>query len=138
LDNKFSIQPELLLSQKGFKSESIHLDAITTTARFYYLNLPLLFRYKPIENFALLAGPEFGLLLRASGKREDREDWDEFTRSYKRRDFGLVVGANYDVTPAMAVELRYSHGMTKQLPFKGLNEMQNRVVQIGLAYKVVK
>jgi hypothetical protein len=58
------IQPEALLSQKGFKATGTLLGSTykftrTTT----YLDLPLLFSFKPSEFITVLAGPQYSYLL---------------------------------------------------------------------------
>jgi hypothetical protein len=59
------IQPELLYSQKGFKATTDILgqtfDFTRTTS---YLDIPLLFAFKPIESLTLLAGPQYSYLLK--------------------------------------------------------------------------
>ena len=59
------IQPEILLSQKGFKGSGTFLSSSyelkrTTT----HLDIPLFFSFKPSEFFTLQAGPQFSYLLK--------------------------------------------------------------------------
>jgi hypothetical protein len=56
-------QPELLISQKGFKGTGILFNSIyqfkrTTT----YIDVPLLIAFKPSEFITLLAGPQYSYL----------------------------------------------------------------------------
>lgn len=60
----FGIQPEVLISQKGFSGSGMILYnpykfSRTTT----YLDIPLQFALKPIEFLTILAGPQFSYLL---------------------------------------------------------------------------
>lgn len=59
------IQPELLFSQKGFQATGRILgstyDFTRTTS---YIDVPLLFSFKPIEFLNLLAGPQYSYLLK--------------------------------------------------------------------------
>jgi len=136
LVSRIGFRPELILSRKGFRSEMPHLPNNNTTTRFYYLNLPLLLSYKSTEKFSLLAGPEIGYLLRSSAINEENSEAYESFDSKKKSDVGIALGLNYNLSPGIAVELRYSHGFTRLSPYKSLTDMQNRAVQLGLAYNI--
>jgi len=66
-------QPEILFSQKGFKSTGYLLgsayDLIRTTS---YIDIPLLFAVKPTTFITILAGPQYSYLLKQR---------DEFTNT---------------------------------------------------------
>lgn len=58
------IQPEVLLSQKGFQATGRILgDTYNFTRTTTYLDVPVLFAFKPSEFFSLLAGPQYSYLL---------------------------------------------------------------------------
>jgi len=65
------IQPEILYSQKGFKSSGTYFGStysMTRTTNF--IDVPILFAVKPIEQLTLLFGPQFSYLMKQK---------DEFT-----------------------------------------------------------
>ena len=65
------IQPEVLFSQKGFKSSGTYLGSTYSMTRTTdFIDVPLLFAVKPISQVTLLFGPQFSYLL---------EQRDEFT-----------------------------------------------------------
>lgn len=65
------IQPEILFSQKGFKSTGTYLGSTYSMTRTNdFIDVPLLFAVKPISQITLLFGPQFSYLL---------EQRDEFT-----------------------------------------------------------
>jgi len=65
------IQPEILFSQKGFKSSGTYLGSTYSMTRTTdFIDVPLLFAVKPIAQLTLLFGPQFSYLL---------EQRDEFT-----------------------------------------------------------
>lgn len=65
------IQPEILFSQKGFKSTGTYLGSTYSMTRTTdFIDVPLLFAVKPISQVTLLFGPQFSYLL---------EQRDEFT-----------------------------------------------------------
>jgi hypothetical protein len=58
------VQTEVLYSQKGFQATGIILgETYNFTRTTSYLDVPLLFAFKPSEFFTLLAGPQYSYLL---------------------------------------------------------------------------
>ncbi|HSN48301.1 MAG TPA: porin family protein [Flavobacterium sp.] len=83
------IQPEILFSQKGFKSTGTYLGSTYSMTRTTdFIDVPLLFAVKPVSQLTLLFGPQFSYLL---------EQRDEFTggtiSSTQQQDFN-----NNDIT----------------------------------------
>lgn len=59
------IQPELLFSQKGFQATGRILGSTYTFTRTTsYLDVPLLFSFKPSEFINIVAGPQYAYLLK--------------------------------------------------------------------------
>ena len=59
----FGLQPEILFSQKGYKSTGTVLTIpYEYTHTTNYLDVPLLFALKPSEHVTLLAGPQYSFL----------------------------------------------------------------------------
>ena len=64
LSDLLGIQPELMYSEKGFKSEGKILGfAYSGKTTLSYLDLPVHLQIKPTENISILAGPQFSYLL---------------------------------------------------------------------------
>ena len=58
------VQPEVLFSQKGFQSTgSILGSSYNFSHTTNYIDVPLLFAFKPSEFFTILAGPQYSYLL---------------------------------------------------------------------------
>lgn len=61
------IQPEVLISQRGFQATGMILgNTYNFTRTTTYLDVPLLFAFKPSEFISILAGPQYSYLLRQS------------------------------------------------------------------------
>ena len=59
------IQPEILLSQKGFKATGSLLgSSYDLTRTTTYLDVPILLSVKPIEYLTILVGPQYSFLLK--------------------------------------------------------------------------
>ena len=64
LGKYFGLQPEVLLSQKGFIGRGKILgNNYNFTRTTNYLDIPLQLEFKPIEFLTILAGPQFSYLL---------------------------------------------------------------------------
>lgn len=138
LGSKFSFRPELLLAVKGYNTtiSDTWLD-VKGKRRLYYINLPLLISYRPSAKLAVVAGPELGLLLRAEGKSTSAfgssGNYQTFD-SYERGDYGIAVGFNYKLLPALSLDFRFSQGVNQLTEYWGIKDTRNRALQVGLAY----
>jgi hypothetical protein len=94
------IQPEVLFSQKGFKSSGTFLGTdYETTRTTDYIDIPLLFAIKPIPNVTVLFGPQYSYLLKQkdefTGGSLSSIQEEEFTNDNIRKNtFSLVVGGD--------------------------------------------
>lgn len=58
-------QPEVLFSQKGFKASGHILGSLYSITRTTnYIDVPLLFAFKPIPNFTFVVGPQYSYLIK--------------------------------------------------------------------------
>jgi Outer membrane protein beta-barrel domain len=147
LNEKWVLQPELLYSTQGFKNEyrrdfssdnaqispnnTLSIDDIL---KFSYLNLPIMFQYKPISKLAIEFGPQLGYMLAGESKHTstntsqgvtttyyktydlfnliDSETGERYPNAVKRFDFSLNLGASYDITKNVFAQARYNMGLT--------------------------
>jgi hypothetical protein len=59
------VQPELMYSQKGYKSSGTFLGtSYSMTRTTDFLDIPIYFVVKPVENISLLFGPQYSYLLK--------------------------------------------------------------------------
>lgn len=99
----FGIQPEVLYSQKGFKSTGTFLGTnyeMTRTTDF--IDVPILISIKPVEYVSLLFGPQFSFLMKQTddftGGSLSTSQQDEFDNSNLRKNiFGLTGGVDLNI-----------------------------------------
>jgi hypothetical protein len=99
----FGIQPEVLYSQKGFKSTGTFLGTnyeMTRTTDF--IDVPILISIKPVEYVSLLFGPQFSFLMKQTddftGGSLSASQQDEFDNSNLRKNiFGLTGGVDFNI-----------------------------------------
>ena len=99
----FGIQPEVLYSQKGFKSTGKFLGtdySLTRTTDF--IDVPLLVSIKPVEYVSILFGPQFSYLLKQTDKFTAGElnttQEQEFNNDDLRKNiFALTGGVDINI-----------------------------------------
>lgn len=98
------VQPEILLSQKGFKGEGMLLgNSYNFSRTTTYLDIPLQIAIHPSEFITIVAGPQYSYLLKQK---------DEFTSTFystsqeqefdndniRRNILGLVAGVDINIS----------------------------------------
>lgn len=128
---KFVLQPEVLLAQKGGNFQRIRIGATgrdTQANKYYYVSVPVLLGYIPTEGLTLQAGPEFSYALNA-GKTNGPG---------AKNDLGLAVGVHYDFLDMLdkfSLHLRYVQGFTNVSP-DPLAVYKNRALQVSIVYNL--
>lgn len=114
LTDEFHFQPEVMFSTEG-------ADAASLT----YLRIPLLAKYYIADSFALLAGPNLGFKVAAD------ELVDESTKSM---DFGLGIGAAYELENGFFFDARYNLGLSN-ISDVDEGELKNTNIQLGVGFR---
>ena len=140
-DDRFSIQPELIVIQKGglFKIKEWKVDA-----NLNYIEMPVVAMYNifgGLVNFH--AGPQFSYLMKAKYEFEENNQTNiyEYTDldNYDRFDIGFVIGTGVEFE-IISIELRYSIGflnVERTLTIDGQNynpSSTNFNFQFNIAY----
>jgi hypothetical protein len=97
------IQPEILYSQKGFKSSGTYFGStyeMTRTTNF--IDVPVLFAVKPIGQLTLLFGPQFSYLMKqkdefTGGTISSTQQQDFDNNDITKNILGLTGGADINV-----------------------------------------
>lgn len=142
ISESFAIQPEILISQKGAKYESIDSgEVLRASSNLTFLEIPILADFFiPINsrlNFhpCLFTGPFLGLKIRGKTRTEWRGEITESEIEDSRAlDFGLIFGAgtSFAFGPGkIAVDIRYSWSLTSILKNR---EVKNNVLSILFGY----
>jgi hypothetical protein len=112
LGKLLGFQPEMLLSQKGFKGSGMLLGTAYSFSRTTtYLDIPLQLQFKPLQNLTLLTGPQFSYLLNQKdtytfGSNSTEQEQEFKNDNIRKNTLGLVIGGdlvyNYLVLSARA------------------------------------
>lgn len=105
IGDMFGIQPEVLLSQKGFKGSGTLLGSeysLTRTTTF--IDIPLFFAIKPLPLITILAGPQLSYLVKRKDSFDsglgDLEIIEEFDNDNIRKNIvSGVLGLDFNFHP---------------------------------------
>lgn len=105
-NDKWSLQPELLYSRKGFRYDAAGTQRVN---RLDYLQLPILAVYNITDNFSLHLGPQVALLTKI---KRAGADLDISSSGFRSLDYGAVGGAEFRAGPAR-LGARYDLSLAK-------------------------
>lgn len=94
------LQPEILISQKGFKGSGTLLGSPYSTSRTTtYLDIPLQLQLKPAPFITILAGPQFSYLLKQKdtytyGSNSTEQEQEFNNENIRKNILGLVGGVD--------------------------------------------
>ncbi|HLW62509.1 MAG TPA: porin family protein, partial [Flavobacterium sp.] len=125
-------------------------------AKYSYINVPIMAKYYVTENLAFEAGPYVGFLMSAEADAETTmtvagvtqtesttEDMKDYSNSI---DFGVGVGASFNLDNGFFVGARYNLGLTKMgkeysETVEGVEytaeaaDIKNAVIQVSVGFK---
>lgn len=148
LTEKITLNPELLFSSKGFKTEGSDGQR-DVMFHFNYVNVPMTIGYTFSETFMIESGLEFGYLL-SSTLKQGASSSNGSAFANRDFDFGAVFGLRLNVKNDLAVGARYIHGLASVTDdFFLTNEFgenigsedmksQNRTFQLSFYYNFKK
>lgn len=95
------IQPEVLLSQKGFKGSGTLLAVPYSFSRTTtFLDIPLQLQLKPTEFFTILVGPQYSYLIKQKdnytfGSNSTDQEQEFKNENIRKNILGAVLGADF-------------------------------------------
>ena len=126
----FSVQLELLYSQQGYE---INDNGGTFTQKLDYLNLPIMLKLYPNNNFFLEAGPQIGLAI--SHKEDFDDSFNLFDTSEEFNpssfDWGVNFGGGFKTDSGVSIGVRYHLGLGDVYDE---GKPKNRVWQFSLGF----
>lgn len=159
-NEQFAIQPEILYSTQGAQSKGT-IQVMGVTANFEggikssYINVPIMAKYYVIPSVAIEAGPYVGFLMKAEAEsnisamgasQELKQDIKDASNTV---DFGVGVGASFNLDNGFFVGARYNLGLTKiykdykaETEFENVfidssseTDAKNGVIQVSVGFK---
>ncbi|MBF8150442.1 PorT family protein [Winogradskyella sp. F6397] len=125
-----AIQVELLYSQQGYEVKD---NSGTFTQKLNYINLPLVLKIYPSDNFFLEAGPQVGFAI--SHKEEFDSSFNLFDTEQEfepsRFDWGMNFGGGFKTDSGVSLGVRYHLGLGD---IYDEGSPKNRVWQFSLGF----
>ncbi|MRN00328.1 PorT family protein [Riemerella anatipestifer] len=136
---KSSLNAEALLSFQGARlsqtqkisipsfgyGSSNYNKSMVMSVNFTQLNIPVYYKYKTNERFAIYGGGYLGLTLSSS--------IEGLTLKNNTLDLGLIAGASYAINNKFSAEARYNLGL---LNLDEYYKFKNRTFQLGISYQL--
>lgn len=131
---QFAFQPELLLSTQGAKGEE---DGIEIKFNTTYINVPLMMKWYAYQGLNFEFGPQVGFNVGSKIKAETPVgdvdmDFDEvFADDVETINFGLNIGAGYELPMGLNFGVRYGLGLTDIMKDA---DAKDSVISLGVGY----
>ena len=119
-----TIQPEVLLSLQGSGWD------FDSNLNLFYLTVPVMVKYNVWESLNIEAGPQLGVLI-ADNADDNVYGIEDGNPDVNTIDFGLAVGAGYQLDDNFYFQLRFNVGFINAI--KDFNS-KNRVFQVSAVY----
>lgn len=137
------IQPELMISQKGFQGSGSLLGfgyAYTRTTTF--VEVPLLVQFKPIQYFSILAGPQFSYLLKEKNVYTFGSNSTEQEQAFKNEDprnniMGFVIGADINIDMlVISARASWDFQTNNKNSVSTTPRYKNQLVQLTVGFRI--
>lgn len=126
-----SVQLGAHYSQQGFGV--VNDDAIAS-ATFDVITVPLLLRLKATNNLYFMAGPQFGLVVKAISNTNGLPKTD-ISEIIPGNDYYAVFGAGYRFNNNIFIDTRYQYGFNNMAENLGEDQnLKNRVLSLRVGY----
>ena len=102
----FSVQPEVIFSAQGFKSNDGGVEGV---AMLNYVNVPILADFVLAEGFSLQGGPQVGFNI---GDDIEVDGQDAGSLDAESIDVGAAIGAQYRLPMGLFFQARFTIGLT--------------------------
>jgi hypothetical protein len=126
INDKFSIEPQLLYSGQGAKDPDSEIKL-----RLHYLTLTPLARYNLQSGLFFGTGPEFDFLL--SAKLKDNSTSVDVKDYYKGFSFAWAFAVGYQMKQGFGIYGRYNLGLSNILDDSD-GDLKNSVIEFGIRY----
>ena len=142
-NNKLSIAPEVVFAAQGGKIDASSFYDGTSHGsadlffHFNYINVPIMLKFYASPKFSIDFGPQVGFNVYHKATFKAKSDGasasytDDF-EGVKSVDFGLGLGATYNITNDVFVQGRYTMGLTKVFEYC---DIYNGNIQLAIGYR---
>ena len=142
VSNVFAVAPEVVFASQGgiLKYLGVPDGIYRNTYNINYINVPVMLKFYVGKAISIDFGPQvgFNVYSKSHGKWEDTDDeykLKDLKKDTNTVDFGLGLGATYNITGDVFVQARYTLGVTKVFNYEGEKPIKNGNAQIAIGYR---
>jgi hypothetical protein len=137
------IQPEVLISQKGFQGSGNLLGLPYSFSRTTtFLDIPIMLQFKPSEFLTFVAGPQFAYLMRqkdsytlAGNSTEQQREFEN--ENIRKNILGFVLGADVIYKRArLSGRLGWDFQTNKGDGTSSTPRYKNQWIQVGVGFQI--
>jgi len=136
LGSKWTIQPEILYNQVNTDTTNrfselykLSINKISDI-KLSYLSIPVLLNYNLGNNFALQAGPQFGILL-----DQNRDLLQNGKDAFSKGDFSMLAGVQIKLS-SLRIYGRYVIGLSNLNDIDNQDKWKSQSIQLGLGLTI--
>lgn len=136
LGNKWTIQPEVIYNQLSTDTSDrfselykLNVNKISNI-KLNYLSIPILLNYNLGNNFALQAGPQFGILL-----DQNRNLVENGKNAFSNGDFSMLAGVQVKLA-SLRIYGRYAIGLNNINDIDNKDKWKSQSIQLGLGLTI--
>jgi len=133
---KWTIQPEILYNQVNTDTSNrfselykLSVNKISNI-KLSYLSIPVLLNYNLGSNFALQAGPQFGILL-----DQNRDLLQNGKDAFSKGDFSMLAGVQIKLS-SLRIYGRYVIGLNNLNDIDNQDKWKSQSIQLGLGLTI--
>lgn len=137
------VQPEVMISQKGFKGSGSLLGfSYSNTRTTTFIDVPLLVQFKPIQYFTLLAGPQFSYLLKEKNVYTFGSNSTQQEQAFNNEDprnniMGFVVGADININMlVISARAAWDFQTNNKNSVSTTPRYKNQLVQLTVGFRI--
>lgn len=138
-NSKWSIQPEVLFTQSNTKRSSDFMTYYNTVGNPYsaediklaYLSIPVMLKYNVNKAFSILAGPQYGFLLKDAESLLRSGDG----KAFKTGEFSANLGGQFNAG-IVSLYARYNVGISNINNIDTRYAWRSSHIQAGIAFRI--
>ncbi len=138
---RFAIAPEVVFASQGGKFKAVKsilgIDLGQKDKSFTYntnyVNIPVMLKFYATPELSIDFGPQLGINVYSKCSVEGADKAIDLKDNTNAVDFGVGMGATYNLTENAFLQARYTLGVTNT--FKGDGDVKNGAIQVAFGYK---
>jgi outer membrane protein with beta-barrel domain len=138
-NNQWGIQPEVLFSQANSQTtddfNGIYGGVSGSSVQMNYINVPVLFFFKPVPELSILLGPQYGYLISVTSDLLPPGGMLASQNPFEKSNLSAVFGAQLNLGK-VKVGARYSWGVISLNNLNNSDNWKTQGFQLSFGYRI--